>query len=196
MQVNRFGFPTNHHMPDAAPLNSTVSTTASAEQVGSLSAEGLAAMILAVSPTIGPMDVTRLTAAFSPAPSAVAPIALPTASPVGRQLAMRASYTVAGAGAGAGAFAPMFSQPDGQVIDARLLLPRNQTFADPNQQDKFKTVLCRYYARGGCKDGKSCSFAHGKGELRGRAQKKIMKECYWWLHYKQCNYGDSCKYLH
>lgn len=32
----------------------------------------------------------------------------------------------------------------------------------------YKTVLCKFYARGTCLRGAACTFAHGSGELRGR----------------------------
>ena len=41
-----------------------------------------------------------------------------------------------------------------------------EEMAEEERPHNYKTVLCKNFARGSCKKGASCGFAHGEGELR------------------------------
>lgn len=43
-------------------------------------------------------------------------------------------------------------------------------------KSNYKTVLCKYFAQGSCKNADKCSFAHGPAELRGGAEFKPAPE--------------------
>ena len=45
-----------------------------------------------------------------------------------------------------------------------------------------KTKLCKFFARGHCSDGKACSFAHGRKELRGQPDLFKTEACFRFSH--------------
>jgi hypothetical protein len=52
-------------------------------------------------------------------------------------------------------------------------------------------------AKGCCKYGKKCSFAHTRDELRNVSQNtKVWKACKNFHLLKFCSYGSKCQYLH
>lgn len=59
-----------------------------------------------------------------------------------------------------------------------------------------KTELCKFYARGRCRNGPTCAFAHGAGELRSRPDlfKTIM--CPAVRQRQECPRGSVCTYAH
>ena len=75
----------------------------------------------------------------------------------------------------------------------------------------FKSTLCQFYLKGPCKNGDSCSYAHGTSELRTSAggsiadlessssDKKILYKttlCAKFVTYGDCPFGPGCNFAH
>lgn len=57
-----------------------------------------------------------------------------------------------------------------------------------------QTQLCRHWEAGSCSRGTSCSFAHGREELRANPLHKTQL-CQFW-EAGLCAHGDACRYAH
>jgi len=82
----------------------------------------------------------------------------------------------------------------------------------PNQLDPklYKSTLCQFYLKGPCKNGESCTYAHGTSELRtpegnsvadlesSKDKKLLFKTtlCAKFVTYGDCPFGHSCNFAH
>eukprot|EP01028_Stygiella_incarcerata_P000351 TRINITY_DN103_c0_g1_i3.p1 TRINITY_DN103_c0_g1~~TRINITY_DN103_c0_g1_i3.p1 ORF type:complete len:386 (+),score=98.69 TRINITY_DN103_c0_g1_i3:1271-2428(+) len=63
-------------------------------------------------------------------------------------------------------------------------------------KEKRKTKLCRHFARGYCRFGPRCAFAHGEEELRFDLERSPYYKteiCKFWPN---CKNGDKCRWAH
>lgn len=105
----------------------------------------------------------------------------------------------------------IWSQVNSNNIIEPLLIdvkPKRKTFNNEEDKKKFiegftqkkKTELCKNWElNGSCRYGDSCSFAHGKNELKSKTHLNSnykQKPCKQFLLKGICFYGSRCQYLH
>lgn len=68
----------------------------------------------------------------------------------------------------------------------------------PDNQNKFKTELCRNLQSGFCEFGSKCFFAHSLEELRDRSLQPSMKlvKCSTYFTSGYCISGSRCQFSH
>mmetsp|Transcript_33211 Transcript_33211/g.71204 ORF Transcript_33211/g.71204 Transcript_33211/m.71204 type:complete len:293 (+) Transcript_33211:227-1105(+) len=59
-----------------------------------------------------------------------------------------------------------------------------------------KTKLCKFFTRGFCSRGRTCTFAHGRKELRAQPNLFRTELCFEFMSTGSCHHGQSCKYAH
>mmetsp|Transcript_53130 Transcript_53130/g.113466 ORF Transcript_53130/g.113466 Transcript_53130/m.113466 type:complete len:683 (-) Transcript_53130:495-2543(-) len=59
-----------------------------------------------------------------------------------------------------------------------------------------KTKLCKFFSKGFCSRGHSCTFAHGSKELRTQPNLFRTELCFEFTSSGRCQHGQSCKYAH
>jgi len=59
-----------------------------------------------------------------------------------------------------------------------------------------KTRPCSFYAKGRCKRGQACSFAHGDEDLRPQPDFFRTQLCVEFFRDGSCSFGMSCRYAH
>mmetsp|Transcript_65627 Transcript_65627/g.171954 ORF Transcript_65627/g.171954 Transcript_65627/m.171954 type:complete len:297 (+) Transcript_65627:139-1029(+) len=64
------------------------------------------------------------------------------------------------------------------------------------QQVLWKTTSCSFFAKGICKKGESCSFAHGGVDVRVRPDLTKTVMCSSWQRRRMCKAGDNCRFAH
>ena len=74
----------------------------------------------------------------------------------------------------------------------------------------FKSTLCQFYLKGPCKNGDTCTYAHGTSELRtadgnsvadleNSSDKKVLFKttlCAKFVTYGDCPFGPACNFAH
>jgi hypothetical protein len=60
----------------------------------------------------------------------------------------------------------------------------------------YKTVLCRYFAKGACQYGDQCTFAHGPADMRKPGVKKLKTKLCKNFAAGDCKWGDRCNFAH
>lgn len=72
-----------------------------------------------------------------------------------------------------------------------------QSVSDDDDPEKKKTKLCRHFARGFCRFGAKCAFAHGEPELRFDMERSTFYKtevCRFWPG--SCKNGAKCRWAH
>mmetsp|Transcript_118146 Transcript_118146/g.328487 ORF Transcript_118146/g.328487 Transcript_118146/m.328487 type:complete len:145 (+) Transcript_118146:64-498(+) len=64
----------------------------------------------------------------------------------------------------------------------------------PNQPVFENTTLCKFFAKGRCKRGEACTFAHGECELRPKPDLSKTKMCRDMARGGVCMRGGACSY--
>jgi len=59
-----------------------------------------------------------------------------------------------------------------------------------------KTQMCRYFARGRCYHGATCTYAHGEAELKPQPDLYKTRLCVGFIESGACAYGGRCNYAH
>lgn len=59
-----------------------------------------------------------------------------------------------------------------------------------------KTTMCKFHAKGRCRLGRACTFAHSAEEVRKRPNLFKTQFCHNILRSGVCAFGDGCKYAH
>lgn len=59
----------------------------------------------------------------------------------------------------------------------------------------YKTHLCKFYAKGTCKRGRKCSWAHGEADIRPFPVFFKTRMCYNWIYFRACD-REPCTYAH
>lgn len=59
-----------------------------------------------------------------------------------------------------------------------------------------RTKLCRFFIKGQCVRGESCTFAHGTTDLRAQPDWFRTQLCHDWHKSQSCAYGSKCKFAH
>ena len=93
------------------------------------------------------------------------------------------------------------TSPLGAALDTPLVESRGiaQANVSRNQDapSNQKTVLCTFYHQGYCDRGRSCTFAHGEGELRQRHRKVVITCRDWRMGFPgSCKWGNKCSFKH
>lgn len=86
-----------------------------------------------------------------------------------------------------------------KTSDSRPMIQLKESF-QPKQdnQNKFKTELCRNLQSGYCEFGSKCFFAHSLEELRNKSLQPVMKsiKCTAYLTSGYCINGSRCQFSH
>jgi len=106
-----------------------------------------------------------------------------------------------------------FSHDMGPVPQPMVASPRGGGDGPPERREpddpaKYKTVLCRHFARGVCQMGPDCQFAHGPHELRRQGEPPRISMpappgpgmipggiCRDFVR-GRCNFGNDCRFSH
>jgi len=59
-----------------------------------------------------------------------------------------------------------------------------------------KTKLCKFFAKGLCRRGHACTFAHGKRQIRPQPDLFRTQMCNDFISSGFCRFGDTCRYAH
>jgi len=59
-----------------------------------------------------------------------------------------------------------------------------------------KTRMCKFYAKGRCKRGQACHFAHSEGELQAKPDLYKTQLCLDFARGGTCQLGPACSYAH
>ena len=72
------------------------------------------------------------------------------------------------------------------------------SFTTSSMLKKYKTELCKNWAKGFCQYSSNCLFAHGSHEIREKTlpSKYKTRLCVNMLREGSCKYGDRCQFKH
>jgi len=59
-----------------------------------------------------------------------------------------------------------------------------------------KTKLCKFFLKGQCRRGSTCTFAHGRRQLRPQPDLFRTQLCIDFVNGGSCSFGASCRYAH
>eukprot|EP00444_Apocalathium_aciculiferum_P011352 CAMPEP_0183454796 /NCGR_PEP_ID=MMETSP0370-20130417/124967_1 /TAXON_ID=268820 /ORGANISM="Peridinium aciculiferum, Strain PAER-2" /LENGTH=92 /DNA_ID=CAMNT_0025646331 /DNA_START=12 /DNA_END=286 /DNA_ORIENTATION=+ len=59
-----------------------------------------------------------------------------------------------------------------------------------------KTKMCKYFAKGRCKRGQACTWAHGEEELMARPDLFRTQLCVDFAAVGKCQSGGQCRFAH
>jgi len=96
-------------------------------------------------------------------------------------------------GGGGGGGDPQPEEPEEPEEPAS---PRPGPQHEVQQELLGKTKLCKFWSRGQCERGPSCTFAHGRTELRSKPTLFRTEMCFDFVKTGACDYGDTCRYAH
>jgi len=67
---------------------------------------------------------------------------------------------------------------------------------DPRRKLFVKTQLCRFYAKGWCRSGPACAFAHTSEEVRACPDLTKTSICHRWARHQCPRSAKDCRYAH
>mmetsp|Transcript_117657 Transcript_117657/g.374893 ORF Transcript_117657/g.374893 Transcript_117657/m.374893 type:complete len:323 (+) Transcript_117657:90-1058(+) len=99
-------------------------------------------------------------------------------------------------GGGGGRSDPQPEEPSEPDEPEEPASPRPGPQNEVQQELLGKTKLCKFWSRGQCERGPSCTFAHGRTELRSKPTLFRTEMCFDFVKTGACDYGDTCRYAH